>query len=205
MNNNDEYKVMNKQLQDGFNALAILMNNQTQSQEDITNAVERSMQLHQTIEHTVRQFIQDVPNTIKGAAETSANIVSTKVIGDLQDLDKKAQQTADTLAEAAKKLKWKIIIINWSVLALCFVMMLIFVICCIPTFDEIENRRAELTYLEHSIQNLEAQGARASLTNCPVGKKKMPCIRTDETKHKLPFRSHNGKEEQTFRLIYQIK
>ncbi|KEQ01144.1 hemolytic enterotoxin (HBL) [Snodgrassella alvi SCGC AB-598-J21] len=89
MNNNDEYKVMNKQLQDGFNALAILMNNQTQSQEDIKNAVERSMQLHQTIEHTVRQFIQDVPNTIKGAAETSANIVSTKVIGDYKNLIKK--------------------------------------------------------------------------------------------------------------------
>lgn len=205
MNNNDENKAINKQLQDGFEALAILMNSQTQNQEDIKNAVKRSMQLHQTIEHTVRQFIQDVPSIILGAAETSANIVSTKVIGDLQELDRKAQQTANTLAEASKKLEWKIIIINLSVLALCFMMMLIFVICYIPTFDEVENRRAELTYLEHSIQNLEAQEARTSLANCLVGKKKMPCIRTDETKHTLPFRNNNGKEEQTFRLFYQIK
>ena len=49
MNNNDENKAMNKQLQDGFEALAILMNSQTQNQEDIKNAVKRSMQLHQTI------------------------------------------------------------------------------------------------------------------------------------------------------------
>lgn len=203
MKNNDENKAMNKQLQDSFDALAILMNSQTQSQEDIKNAVKKSMQLHQTIEHTVRQFTQDVPNTIKGAAEASANIVSTKVIGDLQGLDKKAQQTANTLDDAAQNLGWKIVIVGFSVIAFCFMMMLIFVISYIPTFDEVENRRAELAYLERSIQDLEAKGARAFIIDCPVNNNKsLPCIRTDERKNLNPWKTNDG---NTYRLIWQNK
>ncbi|WP_353169424.1 hypothetical protein [Providencia sp.] len=205
MNNNDENKEVDKQLQDAFDALSILMNNQTQNQEDIKDAVKRSMRLHQTIEQTMRQFTQDVPKVIKASATESADIISYTVSNRLQELNNTAIETTNIFKQASTHLGLKIFGFNVLILSFCVVLMGLFAKFYFPSLNEIENRRAELAYLGRSIENLEMKGARASLSTCPVGNKQVPCVRTDETEHTTPWRDNDGKGTQTFRLIHQGK
>lgn len=132
----------------------------------------KSMSIHlQTLEKGVSHKIAD-------SAETTATRAAELLSAKFRQANDAAKIATEQYQEAAENLKFK----NWLyILGPQIVMMLIFIasiLFLVPSLDEIQQRRTELSSLNEQIKN-----SRLTWTTCDGDKK---CFRTDE-------RGHGGK------------
>ncbi|WP_336878261.1 hypothetical protein [Pectobacterium versatile] len=119
-----------------------------------------------------------VSHKIADSAETTANRAAELLSAKFRQANDAAKIATEQYQEAAENLKFK----NWLyILGPQIVMMLIFIasiLFLVPSLDEIQQRRTELSSLNEQIKN-----SRLTWTTCDGDKK---CFRTDE-------RGHGGK------------
>lgn len=117
----------------------------------------------------------DISNNINNFAENTANRAAKILSIKFEDANSAAQKATIKYQEAAKNLNlrnWLYIFILQLLLAVIFITSIIFLV---PSLDEIQHRRAELSTL-----NSQIKGSHLQWEQC--GRKK--CFRTDER--------HNG-------------
>lgn len=199
MNNQQQY--FDRQLQALFDGINALLSAQTNDQQNVAKAIKQSAELHQSIRTTVYHLAENVPEQIKQAAEESSETIANTVLQRLNNVNEKAMVTAHVFDKATQRLGFKLFGMGVLVLTLCFAMMWLFIMFYVPSLDDIEERRYELAKLNTTIEKLEMLGARAQLATCPINKKSVPCIRTDERYEKGTW----GSNGETYRLIWQSK
>ena len=137
---------------------------------------------------------KDVSDKISSSAETTANRAAELLSVEFRQANDAAKVATEQYQKAVKNLNLR----SWLyILGFQFVLIVFFFISIlffVPSLDEIQQRRSELSSLNEEIQNLPLKW-----TFCEDGKK---CFRTDE-------RENNGKpyigkqDDSTWRIFWK--
>ncbi len=136
----------------------------------------------------------DVSHKINSSAETTANRAAELLSVKFQQANDAAKVATEQYQDAVKNLNFR----NWFyILGLQIVVILVFIasiLFLVPSLDEVQQRRAELSSLNEQIKN-----SRLKWTFCEDGKK---CFQTDERENDgLPYR---GKQDgSTWRVPWK--
>ena len=136
----------------------------------------------------------DVSHKINSSAETTANRAAELLSVKFEQANDAAKVATEQYQDAVKNLNFR----NWFyILGLQIVVILVFIasiLFLVPSLDEVQQRRAELSSLNEQIKN-----SRLKWTFCEDGKK---CFQTDERENDgLPYR---GKQDgSTWRVPWK--
>ncbi|ELW2863464.1 hypothetical protein QMI71_001704 [Salmonella enterica] len=142
----------------------------------------------------LQKLEDDVSHKINSSADTTANRAAELLSVNFRQANDAAKRATEQYQEAAKKLKFR----NWLyILGTQIVLMLVFIasiLYLVPSLDEVQQRRAELSTLNEQIKN-----SRLKWTYCEDGIK---CFRTDERGHGgEPYRGQ--KDGSTWRIPWK--
>lgn len=114
----------------------------------------------------------DVSHNINSSAETTANRAAELLSVKFQQANDAAQRATEQYQEVAENLKFRSWLYTLGIQIVLMLVVMTPILFLVPSLDEIQQHRAELSSLNEQIKN-----SRLKWTNCEEGKK---CFRTDE-------------------------
>lgn len=145
-------------------------------------------QFHQQVDARLRHLSEEVARKIDAAAERTADKAAKLLQERFREADAEADRAAERYRQAASSLTKRQWMMGYGLLVGVLALLAIFGFAMVPSLDEIQQRRAELNAL-----NTEIQDKRVRWGMCIEGRKRRPCIQTDERAwNGEPYRSEGG-------------